>query len=167
MNKRLALLLICATITIPVFADNKATGTRFAKMLDNLLSHSVKEVDVHQAVNMPDTLFIDAREKSEYDVSHIKNAIWVGYSDFDLARLKSLSHDQSLVVYCSVGYRSEKITEQLLQAGFTKSFNLYGGLFEWVNQGKDVVNSQGETTNIHAFNQSWGKWLKAGNKVYQ
>ena len=28
-------------------------------------------------------LFLDTREKEEFDVSHLKNAIWVGYKDFD------------------------------------------------------------------------------------
>jgi len=27
--------------------------------------------------------FLDTREKEEYDVSHLKNAIWIGYKKFD------------------------------------------------------------------------------------
>ena len=47
-------------------------------------------------------------------------------------------------------------------------YNLYGGLFEWVNQGKEVVKPNGETTEtVHAYSKSWGIWLKKGEKVYQ
>ena len=159
-------LALSATLCMPLSADNNVTDTHYAEMLDDLLSHTVTEVDVQQVEKMPNTVFIDAREKSEYEVSHIEGAIWAGYDDFDLARLASLSSDQAVVVYCSVGYRSEKITEQLIKAGYHNPSNLYGGIFEWVNQGKSVVNAKGATTDVHAFNRKWGKWLRAGDKVY-
>lgn len=159
-------LVITTVMSAPLSADNNVTSSRYAKMLDGLLSHSVDEVDVRQVMGMPEAIFIDAREKSEFDVSHIKGAIWAGYDDFNLDRLVSLANDQPIVVYCSVGYRSEKITEQLLQAGYSNASNLYGGIFEWVNQGEDVVNDAGKTKNVHAFNRKWGQWLQAGDKVY-
>jgi len=159
-------LLLSTALLKPALADTNISNARYAKMLDGLLSHSVTEVDVQQTKKMSDVIYIDAREKSEYDASHIKGAIWAGYDDFDLARLTSLNKDQPVVVYCSVGYRSEKITEQLNKNGFSNASNLYGGIFEWVNQGEQVVNAKGETQNVHAFNRKWGKWLTAGEKVY-
>jgi rhodanese-related sulfurtransferase len=45
-------------------------------------------------------------------------------------------------VYCSIGKRSDEITKMLGEAGFTNARNLYGGIFEWVNQGHPVFNSQ-------------------------
>lgn len=159
-------LLFSTALLAPTQADSNISDTRYAKMLDGLLSHSVTEVDVQQTRKMSDVIYIDAREKSEFDASHIKGAIWAGYDDFDLARLTKLNKDQPVVVYCSVGYRSEKITEQLNKDGFSNASNLYGGIFEWVNQGEKVVNANGETHNVHAFNRKWGKWLTAGVKVY-
>ena len=45
--------------------------------------------------------------------------------------------------------------------------NLYGGIFEWVNQENPVIDTTGnETKNIHAYNKTWGVWLNKGNKVY-
>jgi 3-mercaptopyruvate sulfurtransferase SseA len=66
-----------------------------------------------------------------------------------------------------VGYRSEKISEKLKQAGFKDVSNLYGGIFEWVNQGNPVVDENGKITdNIHAYSKTWGVWLNKGVKVY-
>ena len=66
-----------------------------------------------------------------------------------------------------MGYRSEKISEQLLDAGYTDVANLYGGIFEWKNQNQKVVNMDGQTTeSVHAYNRTWGIWLKNGEKVY-
>lgn len=135
-------------------------------MLSSLLSHTVNEVGVNDIVT-ESYIMLDARERNEYEVSHIPGAIWVGYEDFDPGRLDELDKDAPLVVYCSVGYRSEKIAEALTEKGFSNVSNLYGGIFEWVNAGHQVVDMQdAETSKVHAYSKSWGVWLKKGKKVY-
>ena len=135
--------------------------------LKALLSHSVPEVYVSQLSGMTHAIVLDAREWSEYEVSHIKNATYVGYEKFDIQKLQSIDKRKKIIVYCSVGYRSEKISEHLVQAGYTDVSNLYGGIFEWVNQGNPVVDATGSVTqNIHAYNRAWGVWLNKGVKVY-
>lgn len=135
--------------------------------LKALLSHSTPEVSVGQVKALKDFLIMDAREINEYEVSHIKNSIYVGYDKFNIEQLKELNRNQKIVVYCSVGYRSEKIAEKLLQAGFTDVSNLYGGIFEWVNQGNEVVDNKGaKTDKVHAYSSTWGIWLNKGTKVY-
>jgi rhodanese-related sulfurtransferase len=148
-------------------ASSQVQSTAFNLMLKTLLSHSVPEVTVPQAKEMKNVLFIDAREWNEYKVSHIKNALFVGYDQFEISKLKSIQKNGKIVVYCSVGYRSEKISQKLKQAGFTDVANLYGGIFEWVNQGNPVVDDQDEVTpNVHAYSKTWGIWLNQGVKVY-
>ena len=72
-----------------------------------------------------------------------------------------------IVVYCSLGIRSEDVAEQIMKAGYTNVYNLYGGIFEWKNKDQKVVNEKGKATeNVHAFNKEWGKWLKKGKKIY-
>jgi hypothetical protein len=71
-------------------------------------------------------------------------------------------------MYCSVGVRSEQIGEQLQEAGYNKVYNLYGGLFEWFNQGNEIFNLQNQQTDsIHAYNNKWGQYIKRGTKVYE
>lgn len=137
-------------------------------MLKGLLSHTVPEMSVEDAaLATQPTLFIDTRERSEFEVSHIQGARWVGFDDFDINRVADVAKDTPLIVYCSVGYRSEKVSEQLLAAGFTTVANLYGGIFEWKNQGQTVVDMQDQTTeSVHAFDKNWGVWLKKGERVY-
>ena len=135
-------------------------------MLDTLLKHTVKEISPKDAANKRKAIFLDARKPEEFNVSHIAKAIRVGYSDFALDKLPTVKKNTPIIVYCSVGYRSEKISEKLLAAGYTNVQNLYGGIFEWVNEGKPVEDSTGRTSNVHAFNKDWGKWLQKGNKKY-
>lgn len=136
-------------------------------MLSTLLSHSVPEVSVKELNEMKGVLLVDAREAEEFAVSRMAGAKHVGYNKFDIQSFNNISKEQKIVVYCSVGYRSEKVAEKLGQAGFKQVFNLYGGIFEWVNQGNVVVNSANEPTEkVHAYSPTWGIWLSRGTKVY-
>ena len=146
--------------------DLLAQSSAYKQMLDTLLKHSVKEILPKDALKQKNAIFLDARKPEEYNVSHIAKAVRVGYSDFDIQKLPALKKNSPLIVYCSVGYRSEKISEKLLAAGYTNVQNLYGGIFEWVNEGNPVQDSLGRTNNVHAYNKDWGKWLQAGTKKY-
>lgn len=118
--------------------------------------------------NTPKIIYLDAREKEEFDVSHIRDAIHIGYDNFDLSNLSDVKEKSIIVVYCSVGYRSEKIAEILIKNGFSQTKNLFGGIFDWVNSGYPVYKDNViETTKIHPYNESWGKWLTKGDKVYE
>ncbi len=96
-------------------APTHVSDTAYDLLLSSLLSHSVPEVSVDQ-IESGQYRLLDARAYREFEVSHIAGATWVGYDDFDLARLAGIEHQTPLAVYCSVGYRSERIAEQLRPA---------------------------------------------------
>ena len=150
-------------------AYGQVQSNAYRLMLRKLLSHTVPEMQVQQlAADTSGALLLDAREPKEFAVSHLVNALHVGYDNFKLSAVPdSIAKDRPIVVYCSVGYRSEKVAEQLRAAGYTQVSNLYGGIFEWVNQGHPVVDAQDALTQrVHAYSRTWGVWLKKGKKVY-
>ena len=105
-------------------------------------------------------IIFDAREKVEFDISHIPDAIYLGYSDFNIGRIKNIPKEKNIVIYCSIGYRSEKIGEKLLRLGYKNVYNLYGSIFEWANEKYPLVSSSGKTTyTVHSYNKSWSKWV--------
>ncbi|GAA4280747.1 rhodanese-like domain-containing protein [Gaetbulibacter aestuarii] len=117
----------------------------------------------------PKLILLDARENKEYQVSHIKNAKEVGYKHFDLKRTEALipNKTSNIVVYCTIGVRSENIATKLKKAGYSNVFNLYGGIIEWKNKKHLVYNKQNKLTDsIHTFSKPWGKWLTNGISVY-
>lgn len=161
--------LAMVLFTFSVSAQEATVGSKsYDLMLQTLLDHSVPEITVEEAIDIRENaVFLDARERNEFEISHIENSTYVGYDNFDLARLEGIPKDQPIVVYCSVGYRSEKVSEQLLAAGYQDVANLYGGIFEWKNQQQPVVNMKGkDTERVHAYNRTWGVWLNEGKRVY-
>lgn len=146
------------------------------KNLDDLLqtynTRSIPYISVEELrmLQMNDTVTIlDAREPTEFQVSHIESAINIGYNNFssEEKKIQKLNKYIPIVVYCSVGIRSEQIGEKLKKAGFTDVKNLYGGIFEWKNKDFPVIDSAGiETENIHTFSKMWSKYLQSGNPIY-
>mgnify|MGYP003641228651 FL=1 len=124
-----------------------------------------------QELAMPKTNYkiLDAREPDEYLVSHLKNAVFVGYKDFKIETILNEipNKNDTIVVYCSLGIRSETISKKIQDKGYTAVYNLYGCIFEWRNNDFPVYNKQNKKTDsIHAFSKMWGKWLNKGVKVY-
>ncbi|WP_299989473.1 rhodanese-like domain-containing protein [uncultured Pontibacter sp.] len=160
------ILLLCLLLS----ACQQPSDAAYNLMLRQLYSHSVdtiSAIQVQQQLRQGIApLLLDTRSESEYQVSHLPGARYVGYEDFDLSDLKDVPQNTPLVVYCSVGYRSEKVGEQLQAAGYTQVRNLHGGLFGWVNQGLPVYDKQGQTTKVHGYTRAWGVWLRKGEKVY-
>jgi rhodanese-related sulfurtransferase len=138
------------------------------KTLKRFNKESVAYVSVEQ-LKPESVILLDARKKEEYDVSHLKEAIWIGHKEFEENDVlgKVPNKEDSIVVYCSIGVRSENIGERLIKMGYKNVQNLYGGIFEWKNNGGKVYNLKGkETDSVHAFNKHWGKLLRQGEKVY-
>lgn len=110
---------------------------------------------------------LDAREPEEFKVSHIPGARLIGYDNFNKEFIDDIPKDAEVVVYCSVGYRSERIGEKMQKMGYEKVSNLYGGIFDWKNQGNTVINiNQQPTDSVHTYNKNWSQWLYNGVKVY-
>tara|TARA_R110002126_G_C10490437_1_gene503720 strand:+ start:27853 stop:28344 length:492 start_codon:yes stop_codon:yes gene_type:complete len=145
------------------------------KKLDKLLNKWNKRNVPYMSVEtlaLPKTnaILLDAREQKEFEVSHLENAICVGYDKFKLKETQArLPEDKNakIVVYCSLGIRSETVAHKLIEAGYTNVYNLYGGIFEWKNANFKVIDTLGNATEkVHTFNKDWSKWLKKGKKVY-
>jgi len=162
------LLLILLMMAVSCKSEQKTENPVFGIFLNTILSESVPIVfvDSLSVLNNENYLLLDAREKQEFLVSHIPGARHIGYNAFSYESLSDVSKNQPIILYCSVGYRSEKIGEKLQQNGYTDVRNLYGGIFEWVNSGGTVVNESGKTTLIHPYSKTWGVWLKRGEKAY-
>lgn len=149
--------------------QNTVSSAAFSDKINSYLEFSIPVVSVKEAHQLKDVVFLDAREIEEYEVSHLPAAKYIGYKNMDDAVLKQVPKDKRIVVYCSIGYRSEKIGEKLKKKGFTRVYNLYGSIFEWANEGYALEDKTGQPTKrVHVYNKQWSKWMTNKNyeKVY-
>jgi len=160
-----SLLIIFSIVNLFSFSQET-----IADVLKKYNKESIPYITANElATPRVEAVLLDAREIEEYKVSHLKNAIHVGYDNFSLIETKKFlsDNDAMIVVYCSIGVRSEDIAEKLKKEGHKNVYNLFGGIFEWKNNNFTVYNSKEKATeNVHAFSKDWSKWLLKGKKVY-
>ena len=161
------LLLIVLLITS--LSCEQTQAQELSTLLDELNNETVDYCNPSylSKVGLDSNLLLDTRKKEEYEVSHIPGAIWVGEHPKakQVIQLIKPQHER-IVVYCSVGVRSEDAGEDLSSLNLPV-FNLYGGIFLYNEQVGGLVNSKHRPTDsVHTYSKRWSKYLKKGIAVW-
>ncbi|HSI78231.1 MAG TPA: rhodanese-like domain-containing protein [Lunatimonas sp.] len=156
-------MVVSITFVQPTLAQSPA----YKALLNKTYEKDFPLVYPEQKGLLREAVVLDTREEKEYAVSHLKTARWVGYETFSMESVSEIPKDETIVVYCSIGARSLEIGKKLKAAGFQNVYNLYGGIFHWVNEENPVFTPDTiQTDQVHTYNKMWGMWLKKGEKVY-
>lgn len=125
----------------------------------------LERVDADEAASLiADNTYtiLDVRDENEFAISHLEGAI-----RFEEKVLERLNPKEPVLVYCTVGLRSNKLAQTLREEGFSKIVELQNGLIGWSNAELPMVNSSNSTTDsVHVYNQYFGTLLKKGTAVY-
>jgi rhodanese-related sulfurtransferase len=82
---------------------------------------------------------LDVRTPGEWAEGSIPNAEKMNYHDDDFeTQIEALDKNQPVFVYCKLGGRSSSAAEILKEKGFTKVYNLDGGITAWTDAGNAV-----------------------------
>ena len=147
---------------IKVTSSALQVSAKIESALKKMLKDSVTVISTSMLADVMSTesdwVLLDSRELAEFEISHLPDAKWVGHSDFCMHRMSGIPKDAKVVVYCSIGVRSENIAEKLLACGFSNVWNLYGGIFAWSNEHKPLVEkNENPTLAVHGYDQNWAK----------
>jgi len=166
------LFVMCAVIVTGItaqVANDAVAPTRWADLkrrLDNRFPEiptlSTGELaDRLRATDRSPPLLVDVRAHEEFEVSHLRGAIWAGTEKTQADLLKRTPPDREIVFYCSVGWRSAQATERAMKAGRSGVANLGGSIFQWANEGRPLVgmNEKTPTTFVHPYDDTWGHML--------
>jgi rhodanese-related sulfurtransferase len=127
---------------------------------------NVAEIDVDSLKSSFDQgrppVLIDVREKDEFAVSHLQNAV-----NITKAEKVFFPKDTPIVIYCSVGIRSAAFAKELGEQGFTKVCNLRGSIFAWGNKNYPLWRGSKSVRAVHPYDRKWGILLKPELHSYQ
>lgn len=104
-------------------------------------------------------LLLDARSEAEYAVGQLRGAVRTETLAAALGALSGFDGPTTIVVYCSVGYRSSELAERLLARGVANVFNLEGSIFRWVNEGRPVYRGARRVYEVHPYDEEWARLL--------
>ena len=90
----------------------------------------ITPVELAARLKAGDVDLIDVREPNEWDIGRIPGARLIPMGKFPEAAAE-LDRTHDIVVHCRSGARSGKVVRQLQAAGFTRVWNLAGGILRW------------------------------------
>lgn len=97
---------------------------------------TVTAVDFMKVTKQAKVVIIDVRRPDEYAAGHIAKAINLDYEAGVLkARFPKLNKNATYAIYCHSGRRSGLALAEMKAAGFTKVYNLDGGVIAWAGAG--------------------------------
>jgi len=106
-------------------------------------SRIVTSEEMESILEMEGVQLIDVRTPEEFSEGYIANAQNIDfYSDTFDADILKLDKTKPVVLYCRSGGRSAKCSKKLIEAGFTKVYDLEGGITQWEHKGFKIVTSE-------------------------
>lgn len=107
-------------------------------------------------------VLIDVREKGEFAVSHLANAV-------NITKVEGVSYpkDTPIIAYCSVGVRSAAFAKKLSEQGFTNVRNLRGSIFAWGNKNYPLWRGDLPVQAVHPYDKKWGILLNRQLHLYR
>jgi len=111
---------------------------------------------------VPNAQLLDVRTPEEFSGEHIDHAVNVDWNG-DNFESQAARYDKSkpVFVYCKIGGRSAKAADKLASMGFTKIYNLEGGILKWNAAGL----SESSDKIIGMCSQEYGELLQSDRKV--
>jgi len=113
--------------------------------------------------NRDSILLLDARAPEEFTLSRLPHAINCQSATEAKEHFgkSNVSPEAIMVVYDSIGFRSAELAEAMKEDGVGAVVYLEGGIFQWANEGRPLVDADGNaTTKVHPYNKLWGRLLE-------
>jgi len=127
---------------------------------------TVRQISTHQLAEWmdnakPDLLLVDVRGSEEFAVSQLHGAINATTAEGIAAVIRE-KKPAAAVLYCSVGFRSSRLAEQLGREGITGVANLEGSIFQWANEARPLYQGQTPVQQVHPYGKRWAGLLRPG-----
>lgn len=129
-----ALLLVATSANAQFKADNVKYTTVFPQELCKMLmaNQGYTLLDVRSQGEFDDTL----SSSESLNIGHVKDALHIDIRQLPQRWKELLPYkDKPLFIYCSHSQRSRRASRLLADSGFTKVYNVNGGLTDFYNQG--------------------------------
>jgi rhodanese-related sulfurtransferase len=156
-------------LTMLAGCDRSPEGSTFQKVADRAVnSTGAPAMDLPEyrqliaSSKSSDVLTLDVRNAEEWAVSRIPGALpWPqdrgADSEIPAMVTSHLDRGATVVVYCSIGYRSGLAAQRLLaDRPGSPIFNLRGGIFLYANEGGPLDGGK----LVHGYDEHWQKWLR-------
>ena len=86
-------------------------------------------------------LVVDVREPDEFEAGHIREALLAPLGDVE-KQLAGVPKEREIILVCRSGRRSGIAAKALAERGYSKLWNMEGGMLAWEKLGYPVVKKE-------------------------
>lgn len=121
-------------IAFTVFTFSCRDETQGSNTIEVITAEEMKEIS-----KIEDVQLIDVRTQEEYEEGYIEGFQNIDYYSDDFTKdIEKLDKSKPVIVYCKSGNRSGKCAKKMEEAGFSKVYDLEGGITQWKFKGFEV-----------------------------
>lgn len=127
-----------------IFSSGAETSTELIQTIGNITPKKayslIQSYREGCPCNRKNFVIIDVRTPEEYVDGHIENAINLDYySKAFEDELNKLDKNKTYLIYCRSARRSGMALDTMKQLGFTKVYNMLGGIIQWKAEGLPTI----------------------------
>jgi len=142
MNRNVGYLFVAFILTVSVLFVGVLGQPVQARCRGVIKSISVEEAAqlIEDNNNNSDFVILDVRTPSEFESEALENAVNIDfYSEIFEEEIAKLNRDKHYLIYCRSGGRSSRVLELVKSLGFSKVYEMRGGINNWMAKGYPVV----------------------------
>ena len=116
--------IVLVAVSMTLFSCQGQESSKIEKLDAKSFSEKIK--------NNSDVQLLDVRTPDEYASQHIGNATNINYNGADFEqKVAVFEKSKPVYVYCLSGGRSKQAANKLAEMGYTKVYELEGGIMKW------------------------------------
>ena len=110
--------------------------------MDRLTHTTISPVEAKRMIDANHLRFhiLDVRTIEEFREGHLQGSIHLDfYKDSFRKQLEKHDRHSAYLIYCRTAHRSAVVMSMMREMGFSKVYNLGGGILDWKSKGFPVV----------------------------
>jgi len=144
IKKQILILLIVLLLIFSACSNNNQSKNNFEPENNSILKNTTSESttlntqEFLSKINNTNTEIIDVRAPNELRDLGIIEETKLNINIYDKKseeKISNLKKNQTYLIYCYSGHRSENFKNYLINKGFEKVFDLKGGIRTWISEG--------------------------------
>jgi rhodanese-related sulfurtransferase len=131
-------LLLILSISFTSCGQKTKSETSTVETSENVIVSLISPEDLN--AKLGDIQLIDGRTPEEFAQGQLKNSVNINFYDSEfIGDMDKLDNSIVLYIYCRSGSISGKASKQLGNMGFTKVYDLLGGINNWNSKSFEIV----------------------------
>lgn len=131
--------IVTQTIILPTSVSQPGVNTAVTTAVPSISIKDASNLIKKNNLN-PDFIIVDLRTPDEFNSGYLANAVNIDYYSPDFkSNIDKLDRNREYLVYCRSGIRGAAATQIMIDLGFTKVYNLSGGIVQWIDAGNPIL----------------------------